>query len=121
MQTEQREVIPRHQLAVDDLRPPVDSDRHAKSIAAHDGAEDLVAVADVLVHRIREGVAAVVAAVVASASGEYDDGLRVLHGKQAQNQLIDQREDGGIGADAQARDSTATALKTGAFRKLRIA
>src|SRR5205823_6258137 len=58
---------------------------------------------DVLVHRIGKRVAAVVAAVVAALACEDDNLLRIAHREQAQDQLVDESEDCGVGADAQGQ------------------
>src|SRR5262249_48135010 len=64
-------------------------------------AKDLVAIADVLVHRVGQRVDPVVSAVMAAAAREDHNLLGVLYGKQAQDELIDEREDRRIGADPQ--------------------
>ena len=44
-----------------------------------------------------------------------------FHRQQAQEQLVDQRKDGGIGADAQGQRSTATTVNSGLRRRFRNA
>jgi len=45
----------------------------------------------------------------------------VLHRQQFQNELMNQREDGRIGADPSASESTATPVNNGDFRSVRSA
>jgi len=63
--------------------------------------EDGVAIAQILVHRVGKRIAAVVAAVVTPAACEQHDVLGITNRQEPENQLIDEGEDGGIGADAQ--------------------
>jgi hypothetical protein len=47
--------------------------------------------------------APVVAAVVAAAAGQHYQLLGILYRQPAQNELMDEREDGGIGADPEGQ------------------
>ena len=58
-------------------------------------------VAEIFVHRERQHVAARVAAVVVPRAVEEDELLGVFHREAPQEHLVDEREDGGIGADAE--------------------
>src|SRR5262249_11267260 len=59
------------------------------------------AVAEVLVHRKRQHVAAGVAAVVDARTGEEDELLGMLYRQQVEQHFVDQRENRGVGADAE--------------------
>ncbi len=96
-----RKVIPRDELRRDQLRPPVEREAGGYAVAAEHSAEDLVAFADVLVHRVGDGVRPRVAAVVRPAAVEQHQFLRVLDWQQLENDLVDEGEDGGVGADAE--------------------
>src|SRR6266849_5198154 len=50
-----------------------------------------------------DGIAAPVAAVVASAHGEQDELLGFLDGKEAQQDLVEEGENGGVCADAESQ------------------
>jgi len=50
-----------------------------------------------------DGVAAPIAAVVVAAHGEKDELLRILDGEEAQQDLIEERENGGVGANAESQ------------------
>ena len=58
-------------------------------------------VAEVFVHRERQHVAARVAAVVVPRAVEQDELFGVLHRQPPQQHLVHEREDGGVGADAE--------------------
>src|ERR1700691_1565323 len=70
--------------------------------AKHSGKHPIL-VADILVHGIRELVAPVVSAVVAAAPGQHHQLLRIFHGQLPQNELMDEGEDRGIGADSKSQ------------------
>jgi hypothetical protein len=95
------EVIARYELGAGDLGLRTGPDGSVQPVAAHHGAEDLVVVANVLIHEVGSGVAAVVAAIVSSLPCQQHDALRLPHRQQSQDELIDQREDRSIGADAE--------------------
>jgi hypothetical protein len=62
-----------------------------------------ILVADILVHGIRDLVAPVVSAVVAATPGQHYQLLGIFHGQTPQNKLMDEREDGRIGADSESQ------------------
>jgi hypothetical protein len=119
------EIAARHQLAQDALRlaaavrhADVHRDRPAREQAGKDlrrrrGICDGLAdprqrrravdeiVAEVFVHRVREHVAARVAAVVVPCAVEEDELFGVFHRKAPQEHFVDEREDGGVGADTE--------------------
>src|SRR5262249_49245357 len=63
--------------------------------------EDLLVFLEILVHGIGDGVAAPVAAVVTAAHCEKDQLLRILDWEEAQQNLVEQSEDSGVGSDAE--------------------
>jgi hypothetical protein len=66
--------------------------------AAEHSCEDLVVVLEVSVHEIRDGVAAPIAAVMAAVHGEQGQLLRIFYREEAKKDLVEQGEDGGVGA-----------------------
>ncbi len=97
---EHGEIRPGDELRGHPLRlRPVGQVRGGREAAEH-AAEDLVVPAQVLVQRVGEGVEAPVAAVVAAFHSESDQLLRVLDGQAAQQHLVEQGEDRGVGPDA---------------------
>ena len=99
--SEQWEIVAGDQFSDCNLALRAEAQRKSQAIAGHRAIEDLVLVANILIHAVGERVHAVVAAVVAAAPGEQHDAIGIFHRQQAQNQLIDQREDGGVRADPQ--------------------
>ncbi len=90
-------------LLVFSLVVPTDAD--AGFVGSEHAGEDLVFVAEIFVHRIGEVVreiAAEAAAGAAEASGplEADELLWLLDGEHAEEDLIEESEDGGVGSDA---------------------
>ena len=83
---------------------PIDAD--VGSVDGDDSGEDLVFVAQVFVHRVGEVVAHVSAedagaATEAAGPIEADELLRLLDGEHAEEDLIEEGEDGGVGSDAE--------------------
>src|ERR1022692_4400325 len=97
---EDLEVASGDAFAVNPIRFPFGADTKGSFPAAEHSTEDLVVVAKILVPRVGELVAAVVAAVVRTAAPQQDELLGVLDWQQAQEDLVHQGENGGIGADA---------------------
>ena len=110
-----REVIAGDEFARDQFGPAFVSQAEAVAEAAEHSLEDLVLVAEILVHGIGNRVAAGVASVVRSARREQHQLFRVAHRQQLQDQLIDQREDGGIGADSQGEREHRDGREQGRF------
>ena len=51
---------------------------------------------------------------------EHDQALRIVDGERSRGHLVEQRKNGGIGADSEGhRDSTAMELKRGLRRSVR--
>jgi hypothetical protein len=88
------------EFAVDALGFPFGADAHRSFPPAEHSTEDLVVVAKILVHGVGELVLPVVAAVMRTTAPQQDELLGVLDWQQAQEDLVHQGEDGGVGADA---------------------
>ncbi len=71
--------------------------------AAEHVGEDLVVLAEIAEHRMGDGVASPVAAVVAPFHGEQDELLGILDGEETEENLVEEGEDGGVGADAESQ------------------
>src|SRR5438309_7486131 len=95
----QRKIVAANQFAAENLGTAIQDDR-AEPVAAHHPAEDRVAVANVLIHRIGQRVPPVVTSIVTAASGQHYDALRFVYRKQPQDELVDEREHGGVSADS---------------------
>jgi hypothetical protein len=92
----------RHQLARRALRAALNAHGHGPVAAAEHTREHVVVIAEVDVVRIRERILiALPVAMKRSLALEQHQLLRILHGQQAQQGLIDQREDRRVGAEAQ--------------------
>jgi hypothetical protein len=96
---------------------------NSKAHAGDDAAEGRVAVAQIAIHRVRRDCLVVIAG---AASGsmllgvEHDQALRIVDGERSRGHLVEQRKNGGIGADSEGhRDSTAMELKRGLRRSVR--
>src|SRR5205823_10201960 len=88
--TEHRKIRTRNQFAVDTLSFAFRAHVHGCTPAAEHSAEDLVVVAEVFVHRIRELVSTIIAAVMRSTTPKENKLLRILHGKQSEQNLVHQ-------------------------------
>ena len=95
------EEIARDELACHALRPPLPRDGRRDRRAREHAAEHFVAVAEVLIHRIRERPVVHRPAAERARVVELDELLGVFHGQASQEDLIQQREDGGVRADAE--------------------
>src|SRR5437879_2572030 len=69
--------------------------------AAKHVREDFVVLAKVAEHGVGDGVATPIAAIVAAFHGEKNELLGVLDGKEAQQNLVEESENGGVCADAE--------------------
>src|SRR5205814_867915 len=74
----------------------------SREAAKHVG-EDIVVVAKISEHGMGNGVAAPVVAIVPSSHGEEDELLRSLDGQEAQQNLVEEGENGGVCADAEGQ------------------
>src|SRR5262245_49043102 len=102
--SEQREVIPRNQLAVRDLRRSSTGDANLEWEAAQNTAEHLVSITDVAVQRVRQSnlIVAHVAGIPFAAPLQTDELRGVLHRQPAQQHLIEEAEDSGVGSDTKS-------------------
>ncbi len=78
-------------------------DRDLRELLAEHFRERLRSLLEVLVDRIRVRTFAVVAAHVPALLVEHHQGLGILHWQQAQQQLIHQRENRRVSADAERK------------------
>ena len=99
--SEHWKVVSGYQFGVRDLDVGGRADGRGHLIAAHHACEDCILVADVLIHRVREGIAAVIAAVMAADAFQENESLRIAYWQGLQDELVNQGEDGGVGADAE--------------------
>ena len=74
-------------------------------------------VLEIPVHRIGDGVAAPIAAVVLAAHGEQCQLLRLLYGQEAQQNLVEQCKDGRVRADAECERQHRHGCKYRVFHK----
>ena len=68
-------------------------------------------------HGMRDGVAAPVAAVVAPPHGEQDELLRILDGQEPQQNLVEERENSRVRADAQGQSQDGYGRKARSSRE----
>ena len=97
---EHREVVARDHLDVDALGLVVDGDRRIGQPAREDFAKGLGPLLILLVDRVGVHPRAHVAAAVRARLVEHHQLVRVLDRQLAEQDLVDQREDRGVGADA---------------------
>ncbi len=90
--------------------------RGSGKAAEHIG-EDFVVITKITEHGMGDGVATPVAAVVAAAHGEQDELLGIFHGEKAQQDLVEEREDGGVCANAESECEDSYGSKTGSADK----
>jgi len=86
--------------------------RRSGKPAKHIG-EHFVVIAKITEHRMRNGVATPVAAVMAALHGEKHELLWILDRKEAQEDLVEQAEDGSIGADTEGKSQDGDSSKAG--------
>ena len=99
-----REIISGHKLRADQLRAALICRARAaerQRERAEHAAEDLVLVADLPIHWIRNPLGPVVTAIVLAAAREHYYLLGVFHRKRLQNQLIDEGENCRVGANSE--------------------
>ncbi len=113
--TEHGEVIAGDEFTGDELCASFVGQAEGVAEAAEHALEDLVLVAEILVHGVGNRVGAGIAAIVRTAGGEKDELLGIAHRQELKNQLIDQREDGGIGADSQGEREHCDGSEQGRF------
>src|SRR5262249_49487612 len=95
------EVIAAYELARDQFGLSLIAHAECGAVAAEHALEDSVLVAKVLIHRVGDGIAPGIAAVMASSRGEQHEFLRIADRQKLQNDLVDQAEDRGVGANAE--------------------
>ena len=115
------EIRPGDQFARRAFGLPLEAHADRRVNAAEDSTEHLVSRLEVLVHRVGERVCATVIAVVVAVAVQQHKFARALHRQHAQHELIDEREDGRVGANAEGEGQDATPVNTGAFERLRKA
>src|SRR6185503_19330514 len=99
---ESGEVAAGHQFTGDPFRLPADADVQAVAEEAEHRAEHLVVVAQFGEPRVRQLIPfAPAVAVLKSLAGDEDELAGSLDREQPQQQLIDERENGGVRADAE--------------------
>src|SRR5262249_2276561 len=94
-----RKVVSGDELGSHQLGAAVEAQAGGGAVTAEHVAENFVVVADVLIHRVGDGIAAGIAAVMRAAAGQQYQFFGVLYRQQLQNDLVDQGKDGGVGAD----------------------
>ena len=100
---ELREERARHQFGSDQLAAPAVGDCQPALHPAEHAGKDLVVVPEIAIHRVRQlGAVAHAAAVALGVRGAHLDQLAGPRDWQrAQHDLVHQREDGGVGGDAE--------------------
>ena len=107
LDAEHGEVVAGDDLGVDDVGGCAAAEAGVAGGGGEQAGEGLVLVAEILVHGVGEvvGVVAAPAAgfTVPGGIGGFEDDERggIVDGKRAQQGLIEEREDGGVGADAE--------------------
>ena len=96
-----REVVAGDQLGVDPLGLVVDAHRRGHEAAAEHLRQRLGLLLQILVERVRVHARAHVAAHVRALLVEHHQLVGGVNGQLAQQELVDQREDRGVGADAE--------------------
>jgi hypothetical protein len=90
----------RDQFALNTLGLVAKTDRKRRLVTAEDLRKRLRLLLEILVHRVRCPAIAPVAPHVRSGGPDHHELLGIFHREQAEHQLVDQRKNGGIGADA---------------------
>ena len=98
-----RKIRTRHQLAAHPLGVSLKGHAHVVLEAAEHPAEDGVVLAEIVIHGVGQRVHAPVATVVETLHLQRHQLLRVLYRQQAQQDLIEQREDRRVCADAEGQ------------------
>ena len=97
------EVIARDQLSGGAFGLAAESDRGIGLVAAEDRGKSRRALLEILVHGVGGHAHPAVAAHVRTGGPDHHKLLGIAHGQEAQQELVHQGEDGGIGADAQGQ------------------
>ncbi len=123
---EQLKIIAGDHFGVLILSLVVPGDADAGLVGGNHALKNLVMIAQVLVHGIGEIVVRI-AAKAAHRAGETAAPLEahqffgLLNGQHAQQHLVKEREDGGVGADTQRQRNTTVMVKPGDLRNWRSA
>ena len=94
------EVVAGDQLKINAFSLTVEREAAGESKTGEHVGEDIVVSSEIAEHGMRDGVAAPIAAVVAAVHGEEDEFLGILDGEKAEEDLIEESENGGVSADA---------------------
>jgi hypothetical protein len=95
------EVVAGDQLAVDAFGLAVGDERERRREAREDAVEHGILIAEVAIHRIREGALVESASLERARAVEDHEPLGRGDGKKPQEDLVGQRKDRGVGADAE--------------------
>ena len=101
--SENVEEVAGDEFAIDTFRFAFEADAEREGAATEHPVEDLVVIADGLVHRVGNSVAAGVAAVDDSGPREEDQAFGIANGEVLQQDLINKGEDCGIGTNAEGK------------------
>ena len=101
--SEELEIIAGNQLSPDYFGLRARIHTRIDAVSAHDSAEDLVVIVQILEHRIGQRIHALVASVVPSRTHQYRQPVRILHRKPSQDELLHQSENRGIRSDAERK------------------
>jgi hypothetical protein len=94
------EEVAGHEFRVDPLRLPAEAEGNIDAAAAEHAGERLGPLLEILVHRVGRHARSPIASYVRPGGPDHDELFGLRHGQEAEHQLIDQGEDGGVGADA---------------------
>ncbi len=97
------EIGPRHHLARNPLRLAAEAHADRRGDTAQDAAEHLIVREEVLVHGVGEAVRAAVVPHMIASTVEQDELGGVLNREQAQHELVDERENRSVGANAESQ------------------
>ncbi len=111
--SENREVRTRHHFELNEFRLAVRGEARGSGKAAKHIGENFIVIAKIAKHGMGDGIAAPVAAVVVAAHGEKDELLGIFDGKEAQEDLIEEGENGGVCADAESQGEDGYGGKAG--------
>lgn len=92
-------VIPGNELDIEAFGVAVDGHGLASVVRARDGFE-CGRLSQILAKGIRNDALTIVIAEIRTVGPDHYETRRIFHGQQAQQELIEQREDGGVRADA---------------------
>src|ERR1019366_4829028 len=100
---ERLEVVAGYEFGVDSLGLTAEAEGNGGAEAAEHAGERLRLFLEILVHRVRRHARSAIASYVRPGGPDHDELFGLRHGQEAQHQLIDQGEDGGVGADAEGQ------------------